>query len=206
MAKVDLYNQEGEVVGDIELSDELFGCEINEHAVYETVKNQLANNRQGTHKAKSRGEVRGGGRKPWKQKGTGRARQGSRVSPIWRGGGITFAKQPRDYSYKIPKKVKRLAIKSALSSKVEQDEIKVLDKLDFSEISTKKANQILKNLGTKKALVVVDENNETLYKSFRNIDSVAITVANQLNTYDVLKYDYLVITEDAVKVAEEVFS
>lgn len=206
MPKVDLYNQEGKVVGDIELSEVLFDCEINEHAVYEAVRNHLANKRQGTHKAKTRGQVRGGGRKPYRQKGTGRARHGSTRSPIWVGGGVVFGKQPRDYSYKLPKKVKNLALRSVLTSKVIEDEIKVLDNLELNEVSTKNAKKVLDNLDVKKALVVIDENNETLYKSFRNIENVEFTTANLLNTYDVIKYDYLVITKDAVKVAEEVFS
>lgn len=206
MPKVDLYNQDGNTVGEIELSDDIFGIEVNEHAVYEAVKNQLANKRQGTHKAKTRGQVRGGGRKPWRQKGTGRARQGSRTAPNWRGGGIVFAKAPRDYSYSIPKKVKRLAIKSALTSKVNDNEIKVLDNLLLENISTKKAQEILNNLGVKKALVVIDEKNDSIYKSFRNIFNVEVAISNQMNTYDLLKYDYLVITEKAVRLAEEVFS
>lgn len=205
MPKVNLYNQEGKTVGEVELAESLFDVEINEHVVYETVKNQLANKRQGTHSAKTRGEVRGGGRKPYKQKGTGRARQGSRVAPNWKGGGIVFAKKPRDYSYTIPKKVRRLALKSVLTSKVQEEEIKVLDKLTLDKISTKEANKVLDNLEVKKALVVTAENDQTIYRSFRNIENVAVAPARQINVYDLLKYDYLVITEDAVRVCEEVF-
>lgn len=205
MPKVNLYNQEGKAVGEVELADSLFDVEINEHVVYETVKNQLANKRQGTHSAKTRAEVRGGGRKPYKQKGTGRARQGSRVAPNWKGGGIVFAKKPRDYSYTIPKKVRRLALKSVLTSKVQDEEIKVLDKLTLDKISTKEANKVLNNLEVKKALVVTAENDQTIYRSFRNIENVAVAAARQINVYDLLKYDYLVITEDAVRVCEEVF-
>lgn len=206
MPKLNVLNQTGEVVGEIELSDTLFGATINEHAVYQVVKNQLANKRQGTQSAKTRGEVRGGGRKPWRQKGTGRARQGSRTSPQWRGGGMVFAVKPRDYSYTTPKKIRRLALKSVLTSKAQNEEIIVLDQLNLSEISTKNAAAVLTAINAKKkAMVVVNEKNDDVIKSFRNIPNVETVVVNNVNVYDLLRYDTLVITQDAVKTAEEVF-
>ena len=206
MPKVQILNQQGENVGEIELNETLFAADIAETAVYDAVKSQLANKRQGTQSAKTRAEVRGGGRKPWRQKGTGRARQGSIRSPQWRKGGIVFAKKPRDYSYTTPKKVRRLAIKSVLTDKVNDNEMIVLDKLSLDAISTKKAVEVLKNIkADKKALVVVDKNDDTLYRSFRNIENVAICEARLINVYDCLKYNSLVITTDAVKILEEVF-
>lgn len=206
MPNVNVLDIKGNSVGNIDLPESLFGSEINEHVVYEVVKNQLANKRQGTQSAKTRAEVRGGGKKPWRQKGTGRARQGSIRSPQWRGGGVVFAPKPRDYSYAVPKKVRRLAIKSVLTEKVNDNEMIVLDKLNLDAISTKKAVEVLKNIkADKKALVVIDKNDDTLYRSFRNIENVAICEAKLINVYDCLKYNSLVITTDAVKILEEVF-
>lgn len=207
MPKVNVWNMSGETVGDIELNEDIFGIEINEHAVYEAVKNHLANKRQGTQSAKTRAEVRGGGRKPWRQKGTGRARQGSIRSPQWRGGGVVFAPKPRDYSYSIPKKVKRLALKSVLTSKVNDEEIIVLDELHFDSIGTKHAANVLKNLGVNtKAIVVVGDQNQEVYRSFRNIPNVKTAVANNLNAYDMIDNNMLIITKDALKVVEEVYA
>lgn len=206
MPNVNVLNQKGEHVGNIDLCEELFAATINEHAVYEVVKNQLANKRQGTQSAKTRAEVRGGGRKPWRQKGTGRARQGSIRSPQWRGGGVVFAPKPRDYSYAVPKKVKRVALKSVLTSKVVEEEIIVLDALNLDAFSTKEAKGILNNIkADKTALVVIDEKNDYIYKSFRNIPGVEIVVVNNMNVYDILKHNSFIITQDAVKKAEEVF-
>ncbi|MDO5707150.1 MAG: 50S ribosomal protein L4 [Andreesenia angusta] len=207
MPKVSLLNVSGEEVGEIELNDAVFGIEVNEHVLYEAVKNQLANKRQGTQSAKTRAEVRGGGRKPWRQKGTGRARQGSIRSPQWVGGGIVFAPKPRDYSYKLPKKVRRLAMKSALSSKVENNEIIVVDKFNLEAPKTKDMINILGSIKAgKKALVVTAENDTNVIKSSNNIQGVRTATVNTLNVYDILKYDSLVITEDAVKKVEEVYA
>ncbi|MGL5506549.1 MAG: 50S ribosomal protein L4, partial [Paraclostridium sp.] len=194
-------------VGEIELAEAIFGVEVNEHVLYEVVKNQLANKRQGTQSAKTRAEVRGGGRKPWKQKGTGRARQGSIRAVQWVGGGVAFAPKPRDYSYTLPKKVRRLAIKSALSSKVQNNEIIVLDALTMEAPKTKEFVQILKNINaSKKALVVTAEKNDNVVKSARNIEGVQAATVNTINVYDILKYDTFVITTDAVKKVEEVYA
>ncbi len=207
MPKVNVYNMLGEQVEEIELKDTIFGVEINQHVVYEAVKNQLANKRQGTQSVKTRAEVRGGGRKPWRQKGTGRARHGSTRSPIWVGGGVTFAPKPRDYSYKLPKKVRRLAMKSALTSKVENKEIIVVDELNFEAPKTKEMIKTLKNLNAdKKALIVTAESNFNLIKSANNIPNVETTVVNNLNVYDILKYNSLIITKDAVRKVEEVYA
>lgn len=207
MPKIAMYNVSGQEVGDIELSDAIFGVEVNQHVLYEIVKNQLANKRQGTQSAKTRSEVRGGGRKPWRQKGTGRARQGSIRAPHWKGGGVIFAPKPRDYSYKLPKKVKRLAMKSALSSKVINNEIIVLDELNFSAPKTKDMVAFLSNVkAAKKALVVTSENNENVIKSSNNIAGVQTTTVSTLNVYDILKYDSFIITKDAVKKVEEVYA
>ena len=207
MAKVNMLNQLGEVVSQIELNDAVFGIEVNEHVVYEVVKNQLANKRQGTQSAKTRAEVRGGGRKPWRQKGTGRARQGSIRSPQWKGGGVVFAPKPRDYSYSVPKKVRRLAMKSVLTSKLNEEEIIVLDDLKIEEISTKKALEILNNIkADKKALVVIAERDEKIYKSFRNIPNVDTVFAKDINVYDVLRFNSFVVTKAAVDMIEEVYS
>jgi len=207
VSKIDVINTQGNVVGEAELSESVFAIEISEHAVYETVKNHLANRRQGTQSAKTRAEVRGGGRKPWRQKGTGRARAGSNRSPLWTGGGIIFAPKPRDYSYTIPKKTKRKAIKSALTYKLENEELIVLDELKFDEISTKNAAQIISTLAAdKKVLLAVAEKDEVIYKSFRNLSNVNVVVANLLNVYDVVNSDVLILTKDAVKLVEEVFN
>lgn len=207
MPKVALYNVSGQQIGDIELSDAVFGVEVNQHVLYEVVKNQLANKRQGTQSAKTRAEVRGGGRKPWRQKGTGRARQGSIRAPQWIGGGVVFAPKPRDYSYSVPKKVKRLAMKSALSSKVESQEIIVLDELNLTQPKTKDMANILKNINSnKKALIVMAEKNENVVKSANNIPGVQTALVNTLNVYDILKYDSFIITKDAVKKVEEVYA
>ncbi len=207
MPKVNVYNILGEQVGEIELSDNVFGVEINHDALYHVIKNHLANRRQGTQSAKTRAEVRGGGRKPWRQKGTGRARQGSIRAPQWTGGGIVFAPKPRDYSYKVPKKVKRLAMKSALSSKVAENKIIVLDKLSLEQPKTKEMVKILENIkASKKALIVMESKDENVIKSARNIPDVQTTLVNSLNVYDILKYDSFIITQDAVKKVEEVFA
>lgn len=207
MPKVAIYNVSGQEVGDIELSESVFGVEINQHVLYEVVKNQLANKRQGTQSAKTRAEVRGGGKKPWRQKGTGRARAGSIRAPHWKGGGVIFAPKPRDYSYSVPKKVKRLAMKSALSSKVQNSEIVVLDELNLSAPKTKEMVSILSNIKVaKKALIVTAENNENAIKSSNNIAGVQTVTVNTLNVYDILKYDSFVITKEAVKKVEEVYA
>jgi large subunit ribosomal protein L4 len=207
MPKVNVYNILGEQVGEIELSDSVFGVEINHDAIYHVIKNHLANRRQGTQSAKTRAEVRGGGRKPWRQKGTGRARQGSIRAPQWTGGGIVFAPKPRDYSYRVPKKVKRLAMKSALSSKVADNKIIVLDKLTLDQPKTKEMVKILENIkASKKALIVMESKDENVIKSARNIPNVQTTLVNSLNVYDILKYDSFIITQDAVKKVEEVFA
>ena len=207
MPKVKVYNMLGKEVEEIELNDTIFGVEINQHVVYEVVKSQLANKRQGTQSTKTRAEVRGGGRKPWRQKGTGRARHGSTRSPIWVGGGVTFAPKPRDYSYKVPKKVRRLAMKSALTSKVENKEIIVIDELKFDAPKTKDMINTLKNLNAdKKALIVTTESNLNIIKSASNIPNVETTVVNNLNVYDILKYNSLIITKDAVRKVEEVYA
>lgn len=207
MPNVVMINQLGEEVGKIDLNEAVFGIEVNEHAVYEVVKNQLANKRQGTQSAKTRAEVRGGGRKPWRQKGTDRARQGSTRSPQWTGGGVVFAPKPRDYSYSVPKKVKRLALKSVLTSKVNDEEIIVLDKLELDAISTKAAQEVISkiNIG-RNALFVVSERDEKVYRSFKNIPNVDTVVADKMNVYDILKYDSFVVTQDAVKKIEEVYA
>ena len=207
MPKVNVYNQLGEVVGDIELNEAIFGIEVNEHVVYEVVKNHLANRRQGTQSAKTRAEVRGGGRKPWRQKGTGRARQGSIRSPQFRGGGVVFAKKPRDYSYSLPKKVRRLAMKSALSSKVQDNEIIVLDALSLEAPKTKEFITIAKNLkvADKKLLMVLPEKNNLVYLSARNLEKASVITASELNTYAVLNAVNLVLTESSVAVVEQNF-
>ena len=206
MPKVNVYNMQGEVVEEMELNDTIFGIEINEHAVYEVVKNQLANKRQGTQSAKTRAEVRGGGRKPWRQKGTGRARQGSTRSPQWKGGGVVFAPKPRDYSYSVPKKVKRLALKSALTAKVNDNEIIIVDEFILNSPKTKEMKTILANLNSdKKALIVTDVKNNDVIRSANNIPYVATTIVSTLNVYDILKYNSFIITKEAVKKVEEVY-
>ncbi|GAB6178903.1 50S ribosomal protein L4 [Desulfotomaculum defluvii] len=206
MPKVALYNINGEQVGEVELKDEVFGIEPHEHVMHEAVNMQLANQRQGTHDTKTRSEVRGGGRKPWRQKGTGRARAGSSRSPIWRKGGIVFGPHPRDYAISLPKKVRRLALKSALSSKVLDQDIVVLDSLTIDAPKTKEMVRILSNLKADKALVVTAERDLNVEKSARNIEGVKPLKADGVNVYDLLKYTKLVITKDAVAKIEEVLA
>jgi len=206
MANVSVYNIEGKEVGSIELNDAVFGVEVNEHLVHMAVVNQLANNRQGTQSAKTRSEVSGGGRKPWRQKGTGHARQGSTRAPQWTGGGIVFAPKPRDYSFKMNKKEKRIALLSALSSKVSESKIVVLDEFKLDEIKTKKFIEVMNNLKVENALVVLEGENKNVVLSGRNIPSVKVTATNEINTYDVLKYTTLVVTKAAVEKLEEVYA
>ncbi|ANB57718.1 50S ribosomal protein L4 [Anoxybacillus sp. B7M1] len=207
MPKVALYNQNGATVGEIELNDSVFGIEPNKHVLFEAVIMQRASLRQGTHKTKNRAEVSGGGRKPWRQKGTGRARQGSIRSPQWRGGGTVFGPVPRSYSYKLPKKVRRLAIKSALSSKVLENNIVVLDNLALEAPKTKEMVKILSNLSAdRKALIVTADINENIMLSARNIPGVTVVAANGINVLDVLNHDKLVITKAAVEKVEEVLA
>lgn len=206
MANVSLYNMEGAQVGTIELSDAVFGAEIKENLVHQAVVLYLANQRQGTQKAKTRGEVRGGGRKPWRQKGTGHARQGSTRSPQWTGGGVVFAPVPRDYSFKMNKKEKRAALKSALTAKVQDNKFMVLDELKFDEIKTKKMQAVLGNLKVEKALVIVDENSENVVLSARNLSGVQTAAPNTINVYDLLKYDTVIATKSSVEKIEEVYA
>ena len=206
MANVAVYNMEGKEVDKIELNDSIFGVEINEHLVHMAVLQQLANKRQGTQKAKTRSEVRGGGRKPWRQKGTGHARQGSTRSPQWTGGGVVFAPTPRDYSFKLNKKEKRAALKSALTSKVQDSKLIVVDEFKLDEIKTKKFVEVLKNLNVEKALVVLNDMDEKVIASAANIPTVKTTQTNELNVFDVLKYDTVVVTKAAVATIEEVYA
>ena len=206
MANVAVYNMEGKEVDSIELNDSIFGVEINEHLVHMAVLQQLANKRQGTQKAKTRSEVRGGGRKPWRQKGTGHARQGSTRSPQWTGGGVVFAPVPRDYSFKLNKKEKRAALKSALTSRVIENKFVVVDELKLDEIKTKKFVEVLKNLNVEKALVVLNDMDEKVIASAANIPTVKTTQTNELNVFDVLKYDTVVVTKAAVATIEEVYA
>ena len=206
MANVAVYNMEGKEVDKIELNDSIFGVEINEHLVHMAVLQQLANKRQGTQKAKTRSEVRGGGRKPWRQKGTGHARQGSTRSPQWTGGGVVFAPTPRDYSFKLNKKEKRAALKSALTSRVVENKFVVVDELKLDEIKTKKFVEVLKNLNVEKALVVLNDMDEKVIASAANIPTVKTNQTNELNVFDVLKYDTVVVTKAAVATIEEVYA
>ena len=206
MANVAVYNMEGKEVDKIELNDSIFGVEINEHLVHMAVLQQLANKRQGTQKAKTRSEVRGGGRKPGRQKGTGHARQGSTRSPQWTGGGVVFAPTPRDYSFKLNKKEKRAALKSALTSRVVENKFVVLDELKMDEIKTKKFVEVLKNLNVEKALVVLNDMDEKVIASAANIPTVKTSQTNELNVFDVLKYDTVVVTKAAVATIEEVYA
>ena len=206
MANVSVYNMEGKEVGTIDLSDAIFGVEVNEHLVHMAVVQQLANNRQGTQKAKTRAEVSGGGRKPWRQKGTGHARQGSTRSPQWAGGGVVFAPVPRDYSFKLNKKEKRAALKSALSSKVQANNLIVVDELKFDEIKTKNFQSVMNNLNVKKGLVVLADNDANVVLSAKNIPTVQTTLTNTLNVYDVMKAATAVLTKDAVSKIEEVYA
>ena len=206
MATVAVYNIEGKEVDKLELNDNVFGVEINEHLVHLAVVSQLANGRQGTQSAKTRSEVSGGGRKPWRQTGTGHARQGSTRSPQWTGGGVVFAPKPRDYSMKMNKREKQIAIKSALTSKVQDSKLIVVDEFKLDEIKTSKFAQILDNLKAPKALVVTKDKDEKVVLSARNIPTVKTTMTNSINVYDILKYDSLVITKDAVAAIEEVYA
>ena len=207
MANVTVYNMEGKEVGTVELSDAVFGVEVNEHLVHMAVLQQLANNRQGTQKAKTRSEVSGGGRKPWRQKGTGHARQGSTRAPQWTGGGVVFAPVPRDYSFKMNKKEKRAALKSVLSDKVASSKLIVLDELKFDEIRTKKFQAVLTNLKVEeKALVVLGEKDDVVIKSANNLPFVQTALPNTINVYDVLKAGTLILTKDAVAKIEEVYA
>ena len=207
MANVAVYNMEGKEVGTIELNDSVFGVEVNEHLVHMAVVQQLANNRQGTQKAKTRSEVSGGGRKPWRQKGTGHARQGSTRAPQWTGGGVVFAPVPRDYSFKLNKKEKRAALKSVLTDKVVNNNLIVVDELKLDEIKTKKFQAVLNNLNvTKKALVVLNDNDANVVMSAKNIPTVKTSLTNTINVYDILNANKLVVTKDAVKTIEEVYA
>ena len=206
MAKVSVYNIEGNKVGDMELNDAVFGVEVNEHLVHMAVVSQLANKRQGTQSAKTRSEVSGGGRKPWRQKGTGHARQGSTRSPQWTGGGIVFAPKPRDYSFKLNKKEKRAALKSALTSRVEENKFIVIDEINFEEAKTKNFANILKNLDVSKALVVLEDDNKNAELSARNIADVKTAKTNTINVYDILKYNTVITTKAVVAKIEEVYA
>ena len=206
MANVSVYNIEGKEVGTIDLNDAVFGVEVNEHLVHMAVVSQLANNRQGTQKAKTRSQVSGGGRKPWRQKGTGHARQGSTRAPQWTGGGVVFAPVPRDYSFKMNKKEKRAALQSALTSRVEENKFIVVDELNFDEIKTKKFQEVLNNLNVNKALVVLEDGNTNVEISARNIAGVKTAKTNTINVYDILKYNTVIATKAAVATIEEVYA
>ena len=206
MANVAVYNMEGKEVDKIELNDSIFGVEINEHLVHMAVLQQLANKRQGTQKAKTRSEVRGGGRKPWRQKGTGHARQGSTRSPQWTGGGVVFAPVPRDYSFKLNKKEKRAALKSVLTSKVAENKFVVVDELKFDEVKTKNFKAVMNNLKVSKALVVLADNDQNTVLSARNIPEVKTSLVNTINVFDILKYNTVVATKAAVASIEEVYA
>ena len=206
MANVSVYNMEGNEVGTLELNDAVFGVNVNEHLVHLAVVSQLANKRQGTQKAKTRSEVSGGGRKPWKQKGTGHARQGSTRSPQWTGGGVVFAPTPRDYTIKLNKKERKLALKSALTSRVNENKFIVVDELKFDEIKTKKFQNVLNNLKVSRALVVVGDDSANAVKSARNIPAVKTAFGNTINVYDILKYNTVVATKTAVAAIEEVYA
>ena len=206
MANVSVYNMEGKEIDKIDLNDAVFGVAVNEHLVHMAVVQQLANNRQGTQKAKTRSEVSGGGRKPWRQKGTGHARQGSTRSPQWKGGGVVFAPVPRDYSFKMNKKEKRLALKSALTSRVQENKLIVVDELKFGEIKTKNFKKVMDNLNVRKALVVLAENDENVVMSARNLYGIQTALTSTINVYDILRGGTLVLTKDAVKKIEEVYA
>ena len=206
MAKVAVYNMEGKEVDSLELNDAIFGVEVNEHLVHMAVLQQLANNRQGTQKAKTRSEVRGGGRKPWRQKGTGHARQGSTRSPQWKGGGVVFAPTPRDYTIRLNKKEKRAALKSALTSRVQDNKFIVVDELKFDEIKTKKFQGVMDSLKVNKALVVLADNDRNTVLSARNVADVKTAQVDSINVYDILKYNTVVATKAAVASIEEVYA
>lgn len=206
MSKVSVYNMEGNQVGELELNDAVFGVEINQHLIHKAVVSQLANKRQGTQSAKTRSEVSGGGRKPWRQKGTGHARQGSTRAPQWTGGGVVFAPTPRDYTIKLNKKERRLALKSVLTSRVQENKFIVVDSLKMDEIKTKTFANTLNNLKVNKALVVLNENDQNVVMSAKNIPSVKTALTNTINVYDILKYDTVVIDKAAVATIEEVYA
>ena len=206
MANVSVYNIEGKEVGKIDLSDAVFGVEVNEHLVHMAVVSQLENNRQGTQKAKTRSEVSGGGRKPWRQKGTGHARQGSTRAPQWTGGGVVFAPVPRDYSFKMNKREKRAALKSALTSRVEENKFIVIDEINFEEAKTKNFANILKSLDVSKALVVLEDDNKNAELSARNIADIKTAKTNTINVYDILKYNTVITTKAVVAKIEEVYA
>lgn len=206
MANVSVYNMKGETVGTLELNDAVFGVEVNEHLVHMAVVAQLANKRQGTQSARTRAEVSGGGKKPWRQKGTGHARQGSTRAPQWTGGGVVFAPTPRDYTIRLNKKEKRLALKSALTSRVQEKKLIVVDELKFDEIKTKNFKNVLDNLKTTKALVVLNDNDKNVVMSARNIPDVKTALTNTINVFDILKYSTVIVTKDAVATIEEVYA
>lgn len=206
MPKIDILDVKGNVVGDVELSEGIFGIEPNEYVVHEVVVALLANRRQGTRSALTRSEVRGGGRKPWRQKGTGRARAGTIRSPLWKGGGVIFAPKSRDYSKKVNKKVKLLAIKSVFSAKAQDNELRVLNQLTMDAPKTKEMIAVLNNINAQKALIVLPENNEAVIRSANNIPKVATTTVGELNVYDMLKYDILIMTQEALVKIEEVYA
>ena len=206
MANVSVYNMEGKEVGTMELNDAVFGVEVNEHLVHLAVVRQLANNRQGTQKAKTRSEVSGGGRKPWRQKGTGHARQGSTRAPQRTGGGVVFAPTPRDYSVKMNKKERRAALKSALTSRVQENKLIVLDELKFDEVKTKAMQNVLNNLNVSKAMVVLADNDANVVLSTRNIPDVVTALPNTINVYDVLKYNTVILTKASAAAIEEVYA
>ena len=206
MANVSVYNMEGKEVGTMELNDAVFGVEVNEHLVHLAVVAQLANKRQGTQKAKTRSEVSGGGRKPWRQKGTGHARQGSTRAPQWTGGGVVFAPTPRDYTIKLNKKERRLALKSVLTAKVQENKFIVLDELKFDEIKTKKFQAVLNNLNVNKAMVVLNDNDKNVVMSAKNIPNVITAQTNTINVYDILKYNTMIVTKAAVETIQEVYA
>ena len=206
MATVSVYNMEGNEVGTIDLNDAVFGVEVNEHLVHMAVVAQLANKRQGTQKAKTRSEVSGGGRKPWRQKGTGHARQGSTRAPQWTGGGVVFAPTPRDYTIRLNKKEKRLALKSALTSRVLENKLIVVDELKFDEVKTKNFANVMNNLKASKALVVLNENDANVVLSARNIPTVTTALTNTINVFDILKYNTVIVTKAAVATIEEVYA
>lgn len=206
MANVKVFNMSGSEVGTIDLKDDIFAVEVNEHVLHQAVVQYLANQRQGTKSTKTRSEVRGGGRKPWRQKGTGRARQGSIRAPQWTGGGVVFAPKPRDFSFKLNKKVKRLALKSALTTKVNENKFIVMDELKLDAIKTKEMKNVLNNIKVEKALVVLEEGNKNVVLSARNIPDVKTASVNTINVYDILKYDTCVVTKAAIEKIEEVYA
>ena len=206
MPKITVLNQEGKALHEIELAEAVFGIEPNQQAIFDTVLMQRASMRQGTHSVKTRAEVRGGGRKPWRQKGTGRARAGTIRSPLWKGGGVIFAPKSRDYSKKVNKKVKALAMKSVFSAKVQDNELRVLNQLVMDVPKTKEMIAVLNNINAQKALIVLPENNEAIIRSANNIPKVATTTVNELNVYDMLKYDVLIMTQEALQKIEEVYA